>query len=40
MKSYYQHAADKRQAFRDIIQMSDPKAFMAKSGWYPGVVLQ
>jgi hypothetical protein len=40
MKSYYQHAADKRQAFRDIIQMSDPKAFLAKSGWYPGIVLQ
>jgi hypothetical protein len=40
MKSYYQHAADKRQAFRDIIQMSDPKAFMAKSGWYPGIELQ
>jgi uncharacterized protein YjaZ len=40
MKSYYQHAADKRQAFRDIIQISDPKAFLAKSGWYPGIVLQ
>jgi len=25
--------------FNDIIQMSDPKAFLAKSGWYPGIVL-
>jgi hypothetical protein len=39
VKSYYQHAIDKRIGFRDIIQMSDPKAFVAKSGWYPGVQL-
>lgn len=39
-KSYYQHAADKRRALREIIEMSDPKAFLAKSGWYPGIVLR
>jgi hypothetical protein len=40
VKSYYQHAADKRQALRDILQVSDPKAFLVKSGWYPGIVLR
>jgi Predicted Zn-dependent protease (DUF2268) len=35
VKSYYQHAADKRQAIRDILEMSDPKAFLARSGWRP-----
>jgi hypothetical protein len=39
-KSYYQHATDKRQAFREILQMTDPKAFLAKSGWYPGIELR
>lgn len=39
-KSYYLHAADKRSAFREILQMTDPKAFLAKSGWYPGITLQ
>jgi hypothetical protein len=39
-KAYYQHAKDKRQAFRDILEISDPKLFLAKSGWYPGIVLQ
>jgi hypothetical protein len=39
-KSYYQHATDKRQALRDIFQMTDAKAFLAKSGWYPGIKLQ
>jgi hypothetical protein len=38
-KAYYQHAKDKRQAFRDILEISDPKLFLAKSGWYPGIVL-
>jgi hypothetical protein len=38
-KAYYQHARDKRQAFRDILEISDPKLFLAKSGWYPGIVL-
>ena len=39
VKSYYQHAADKRRAIRDILEMSDPKAFLAKSGWHPGIDL-
>ncbi|WP_130618012.1 DUF2268 domain-containing putative Zn-dependent protease [Dyella amyloliquefaciens] len=39
-KSYYQHASDKRQALRDILEMHDPKAFLAKSGWYPGIELK
>lgn len=38
-KAYYRHATDKRQALREIIEMSDPKAFLAKSGWHPGIVL-
>ncbi len=38
-KSYYRHATDKRRALREILQMTDPKAFLAKSGWYPGVKL-
>ena len=40
VKSYYQHATDKRQALREILEMTDPKAFLAKSGWYPGIRLQ
>lgn len=39
-KAYYQGAADKRAALRDIIQLSDPNAFLAKSGWHPGIQLQ
>jgi len=39
VKSYYQHAADKRQALRDILEMTNPKEFLAKSGWRPGVAL-
>jgi hypothetical protein len=40
VKSYYQHAADRRQAVREILQMSDPPAFLKKSRWYPGIRLQ
>ena len=40
VKSYYQRAPDKTQAFREILQMTDPKAFLAKSGWYPGIQLE
>ena len=36
VKSYYEHAPDKRRALRDIVEMKDPKAFLARSGWYPG----
>jgi hypothetical protein len=40
VKAYYQRASDKRQALREILQMTDPKALLAKSGWYPGIQLQ
>jgi hypothetical protein len=39
VKSYYQHAGDKRQALREILEMNDPKAFLGRSGWYPGIEL-
>jgi hypothetical protein len=39
-KSYYQHATDKRRALRDILEMSDAKAFLARSGWRPGMTLR
>jgi uncharacterized protein YjaZ len=39
VKSYYRHAADKRRALHEIIDMNDPKAFVLKSGWYPGISL-
>lgn len=38
--SYYQHAHDKHLAVREILQMTDPQAFLRKSGWYPGIRLQ
>lgn len=38
-KSYYVQMSDKRHAFRRILEMTDPKAFLAKSGWYPGIPL-
>jgi hypothetical protein len=37
VKAYYRRAADKQQAFREILEISDPKAFLAKSGWQPGI---
>lgn len=40
VKSYYQHAPDKAQALREILQMTDPKMFLAKSAWYPGIQLE
>lgn len=39
-KSYYQHSPDKTQAFRELLEMTDAKAFLAKSGWYPGIQLR
>jgi hypothetical protein len=39
VKSYYHHAGDKRRAIRDILEMTNPKEFFAKSGWRPGVTL-
>jgi hypothetical protein len=38
-KAYYQGARDKRRAFREILEMSDAKAFLAASGWAPGMKL-
>jgi hypothetical protein len=39
-RSYYQHARDKRRALREILEMTDPQAFLTNSGWYPGMRLQ
>lgn len=36
VKFYYDHALDKREALRDIIEMKDAKAFLARSRWHPG----
>jgi hypothetical protein len=38
-KTYYQRAADKAQALREILEMKDPKALLDKSGWSPGIAL-
>ncbi|MEJ6790973.1 DUF2268 domain-containing putative Zn-dependent protease [Brevundimonas sp. BR2-1] len=38
-KAYYQHAADKDAAFREILELTDAKAFLAASGWRPGIAL-
>jgi predicted Zn-dependent protease DUF2268 len=40
VKAYYEHAADKRQAFREILEMTDPHVILEKSGWYPGMELK
>lgn len=39
VKAYYLRAADKRAAIREILQMRDPKAFLARSTWSPGIIL-
>jgi hypothetical protein len=39
VKTYYQHASDKRQAIRDILQMTNPREFFVNSGWRPGITL-
>lgn len=36
VKAYYRRADDKQQALREILELTDPKAFLAKSGWQPG----
>ena len=38
-KSYYNRAPDKAAAIKAIIEMRDPAAFLAESGWAPGVSL-
>jgi hypothetical protein len=35
VRAYYEHAPDKGRALREIIEISDPKGFLAKSGWSP-----
>ena len=35
VKAYYANARDKRAALKEIFEMRDPKAFLAKSGWTP-----
>lgn len=38
-KALYVHAADKTQALRQILTMTDPQAILDASGWYPGIEL-
>lgn len=38
-KAYYRQAADKRRAFREILELTDARAFLAASGWQPGIEL-
>ena len=38
-KAHYEGASDKAKAIREIIEMEDPAAFLAESGWTPGMKL-
>lgn len=38
-KAYYRNADDKDAALRGMLEMSDAKAFLARSGWHPGIKL-
>lgn len=38
-KAYYQRSPDKKAAIKAIIEMKDPAAFLAESGWTPGMKL-
>lgn len=38
-KAHYARATDKRASIRAIIEMRDAKAFVAASGWRPGIAL-
>lgn len=38
-KAHYLRSKDKKVAVREIIELGDPKAFLAKSGWHPGIAL-
>jgi hypothetical protein len=40
VESYYQHSTSKPRAIREIIQMTNCKAFLATSGWRPGIRLR
>ena len=35
-RAYYERAADKRLAFKSLLELRDPKAILAQSGWEPG----
>ncbi len=39
VEPYYDRAANKKTALREIIQMNHPQAFLKKSDWYPGKLL-
>jgi len=39
VKAYYLRSHDRKAALRDIIELNDPKAFLAKSGRTPGMRL-
>lgn len=40
VKAYYQGAADKNAALARILEMDDPEAFLAESGWRPGMTIE
>jgi hypothetical protein len=35
-KAYYLKASDKRRALKDLLELKNPKAILANSGWMPG----
>jgi hypothetical protein len=39
-KAYYRKAADKSAALREIIELRDPHALLAASGWKPGMTFE
>lgn len=39
VKAHYQHASDKRLALEQMFGITDAKAFLAQSGWRPGMRL-
>ena len=39
-KAYWLQSSDKRAALAKILQVTDARAFLAKSGWYPGIPLE
>ena len=38
-KAYYDRTSDKAAAIKAIVEMKDPAAFLAESGWTPGIAL-
>lgn len=38
-KAYYQKTSDPKDAIREMVRMTDPHAFLARSGWRPGLEL-